>query len=536
LKKVTGDIWIYIDLRNKKHFEECINLLGAAKELAVLTGGKTIALFMDAGETCNSGDAVKGISPEEASAICVRNSADSVFIMEHKDLSLCRPDVHARALTILIKEMTPRMMLFPLSDMGREVAASCAAYCDSGLNADCVEFSMEDNRIIAGCPSWGGEIMAKLTWSNPEITGFATVPANAFSPCVTQGNPGEVKRIRVNGEIVTDRLKRISHEHTHEGHRKLEDADIIVVGGAGVGTSEGFAMVRRLAAAVGGEIGATRPPVINHWVDEERLIGQTGKIVHPRLLFSIGTSGAVQYTAGISGAEYIVAINRDPASPVFNVADAGIVADSRTIMPLITNRIKQLTMRDLADSISVEKTGEPGAGLGEKIGKIRRSNDWTIEYLAEKTDQTPEFIEKVENGEMVPSVSFLLKLSRALGIDPGTFLSDEEKAQIEDKRAKAFITRTKNYAYQTLTPGAENQHLRGFMITIEAKQDHKPVAYKHEGEEFIYVMEGSLELTLDSKATHLKAGESMHYNSEIPHKLKNIGNETTRCLVMLYTP
>jgi len=171
-----------------------------------------------------------------------------------------------------------------------------------------------------------------------------------------------------------------------------------------------------------------------------------------------------------------------------------------------------------------------------KIEKIRRSNDWTIEYLAEKTDQTPEFIEKVENGEMVPSVSFLLKLSRALGVDPGTFLSDEEKAQIEDKRAKAFITRTKNYAYQTLTPGAENQHLRAFMITIEAKQDHKPVAYKHEGEEFIYVMEGDLELTLDSKITNLKTGESMHYNSEIPHKLKNIGNETTRCLVMLYTP
>ncbi len=536
MKKVTGDIWVYIDLRNKRHFEEGMNLLGAAKRLAGLTGGKTVALLMDAGETCNSGEAVKGISPEDASAVCVKNGADSVFILEHNDLSLCRPDVHAGALTILIKEMAPKMALFPLSDMGREIASSCAAYCDSGLIADCVEFSMEDNRIIAGCPSWGGEIMARLTWGDPEITGFATIPANAFSPCVETGNPGEIKRIQVKGEIVTDRLKRISHEISHEGHRKLEEADIVVVGGAGVGTSEGFAMVRRLAAAIGGEIGATRPPVINHWVDEERLIGQTGKTVHPRLLFTIGTSGAIQYTAGITGSEYIVAINRDSSSPVFSVADAGIVADARIIMPLITNRIKLLTMRDLADSMTVSETGKAGTALGVKIEKIRRSNDWTIEYLAEKTDQTPEFIEKVENGEMVPSVSFLLKLSRALGVDPGTFLSDEEKAQIEDKRAKAFITRTKNYAYQTLTPGAENQHLRAFMITIEAKQDHKPVAYKHEGEEFIYVMEGDLELTLDSKITNLKTGESMHYNSEIPHKLKNIGNETTRCLVMLYTP
>ncbi len=461
MKKVTGDIWIYIDLRNKKHFEEGMNLLGAAKVLAGLTGGKTVALVMNHSETCNSGDTVKVVPPEDASNICIRNSADLVFILENNDLSLCRPDVHARALTILIKEMSPKMVLFPLSDMGKEIAASCAAYCDSGLIADCVEFSMEDNRIIAGCPSWGGEIMARLTWDNPDITGFATVPASAFSPCVNPGNPGEVKKIQVKGEIVTDRLKRLSHTHTHEGHRRLEDADIVVVGGAGVGTSDGFAMVRRLAAAIGGEVAATRPPVINHWVDEERLIGQTGKTVHPRLLFSIGTSGAVQYTAGITNSEYIVAINRDPASPVFSVADAGIVADARTIMPLITNRLKQLTMRDLADSISADEAGQTGTGLGKKINKIRNANNWTIEYLAEKTDQTPEFIEKVENGEMVPSVSFLLKLSRALGVDPGTFLSDEEKAQIEDKRAKAFITRTKNYAYQTLTPGAENQHLRG---------------------------------------------------------------------------
>ena len=113
---------------------------------------------------------------------------------------------------------------------------------------------------------------------------------------------------------------------------------------------------------------------------------------------------------------------------------------------------------------------------------------------------------------------------------------DVQKAYIEDKRAQEFIKRTKNYAYQTLTPGAENQHLRGFMITIEPRQAHKPVAYKHEGEEFVYVMEGSLELTLDNKVNQLKTGESIHYNSEIPHKLKNLGNETTRCLVMLYTP
>ncbi len=534
-----NDIWVYIDIRNQRHFDESINVLGAAARLAELTSGKCVALITSAGDDKKTDDGIKGgscIPVNVATERCVDKGADIVSVLEHPDLDQYRPDYHAKTLSGIVKEREPKIVLFPLSDFAREIAALCAAYNDSGLIADCVEFSLEDGQIIAGCPSWGGEIMARLTYTNPDLTGFATVQPGSFSPSDRKGNPGEVERISITGDIRTDTLARISLETGHTGKRKLEDADIVVVGGAGVGNADGFSMVRQLSAAMGGEVGATRPPVINHWVDEERLIGQTGKTVRPELLISVGTSGAVQYTAGITDSGYIVAINRDPNSPVFHVADVGIVADAKTIMPLITNRIKKLVMRDIADFMNVTNGSEAGAGLGEKIKKIRESHDWTIESLAQQTDQTPEFIQKVETNEVVPSVSFLLKLSRALGVDPGTFLSDEEKAHIQDKRAQAFITRTKNYAYQTLTPGAENQHLRGFMITIEAKQTHKPVAYKHEGEEFIYVMEGSLELTLDNRINHIKAGESMHYNSEIPHKLKNKGNDTTRCLVMLYTP
>ena len=534
-----NDIWVYIDLRNKRHFDESINVLGAGTQLAESTSGKCIALLTGTGSDKETGNGIKGssfIPVEEATGICIGKGADIVSILEHPDLDLYRPDYHAKAISGIVKERGPKIVLFPLSDFAREIAALCAAHNDSGLIADCVEFSMEDGRIIAGCPSWGGEIMAKLTFTNPDLTGFATVSPGSFSPVDRKGNPGEVETISVKDDVKSVNPERVSIGTGQAGKRKLEDADIVVVGGAGVGNADGFSMVRQLSAAMGGEVGATRPPVINHWIDEERLIGQTGKTVRPELLISIGTSGAVQYTAGITDSDYIVAINRDPNSPVFHIADVGIVADAKTIMPLITSRIKKLVMRDIADFMNVSEGGEAGAGLGEKIKKIRESNDWTVESLAQQTDQTPEFIQKVETNEVVPSVSFLLKLSRALGVDPGTFLSDEEKAHIQDKRAQAFTTRTKNYAYQTLTPGAENQHLRGFMITIEAKQAHKPVAYKHEGEEFIYVMEGTLELTLDNKVHNLKVGESMHYNSEIPHKLKNKGNETTRCLVMLYTP
>jgi quercetin dioxygenase-like cupin family protein len=155
--------------------------------------------------------------------------------------------------------------------------------------------------------------------------------------------------------------------------------------------------------------------------------------------------------------------------------------------------------------------------------------------MAGATGQTPEFIEQIENEEFSPSVSFLLSLAKALNVDPSTFLRKEEKEVIRGQRSKAFTKRTRIYSYQTLTPGAESNHLRAFIVTIESRQAHKPVEYKHEGEEFIYVMEGELEVNLGSKNHHLKTGESIHFNSDIPHKLKSLSNQDTRCLVVLYT-
>jgi quercetin dioxygenase-like cupin family protein len=132
-------------------------------------------------------------------------------------------------------------------------------------------------------------------------------------------------------------------------------------------------------------------------------------------------------------------------------------------------------------------------------------------------------------------VGFLLRLAQALDVDPGTFLREEEQTAIRDRRLEAYVRRTQDYAYETLTEGREADHLRAFMVTIEPHGAHKPVAYKHEGEEFILVMAGELELTLDQKAHVLKAGEHIHFNSYTPHRLKSLSNDPTRCLVVLYT-
>jgi len=533
------EIWVYVDLRSERFYDFSLKVLGKARDLATTVSGKAAAVL--AGSSTQDGpEGAPGIracvSLDVAAKKCIAHGADLVYLLNDPGLAAIRADTYAPVLAEAVQARGPMYLLFTLTDFGRELAARTARICDGGLVADGVDLRIDENKMVATCPSWGGEIMAEIGFADAERTGFATVQPYPFQAVQIQGDPGAVEHIPIASPRERRGLKLLATSAQPEEHRRLEEADVVVVGGAGLGNAEGFSLVRELAAALGGEVAATRPPVLQHWVDEERLIGQTGKTVRPRLLFSIGTSGAVQYTAGIMEAENIVAVNRDPKAPIFQIADIGIVTDAKTFVPALTAKVKQVVMRRLADVLTQDKGTERGAGFGAKVVRLREGQNWSREALAKATGQSPEFIEQIEEDELTPSVSFLLTLARALKVDPSTFLRDEEKAMIRDERAQAFIKRTQNYSYQTLTPGAENEHLRAFMITIESRQTHKPVAYKHEGEEFILVMEGDLGLTLGSKSHHLKPGESIHFHSETPHKLKSLSDEPTRCVVVLYTP
>ena len=544
--KMTNEIWVFGDLRHERLFRFSLNVLAKARALSRHINGKAVMVFLSAPHDGAQSDNDPGaVSLKSAFKASFARGADRVCVLENDQFSVPFCDVYAEALAGVVKQHSPMLVLFALTDFGREMASRAARICDAGLMADCVDLQMTDNGIVGLCPAWGGEIMAEITYVYGHGTGFATVHPQIQTPRIQEHGEavldedramGEVERIPVQTDPDVNRPRLLSRSPEPAEHRKLEEAEIVVVGGAGLGNMEGFGLVRELAVAVGGEVAGTRPPVLYHWVDEDRLIGQTGKAVRPNLLFSIGTSGAIQYTAGITESKTIVAINRDANAPIFRVADLGIVADVKTFLPLLTTRAKQVVMRKLADVLSHTKkaSGEAG-GFGAKIQKIRKSRDWTVESLAKATGQTPEFMALVESDKMSPPVSFLLRLAGALGVDPGTFLRKEEQTAIRDQRAQAFIKRTKSYSYETLTPGAEESHLRAFMVTIESHHAHKPVEYRHEGEEFIYVMEGDLEFVLGGKPHVLKKGESIHFNSDIPHKLKSLSNEPTRCLVMLYT-
>jgi len=527
------DIWVVADLRSERFFGYTLNLLAQARELAQAVSGRAAVVVLESPSPAPAEQA--GPPPDEAVARSLAHGADLVYRIADPLLAAPRADCFALALAAAVRQRAPRLVLCALTDFGRELAARAARLHDAGLIADCADLRWQAGGIVASCPSWGGEITAEITYADPDRTGFATVQPHIRAAVAFAGIPGVAERLPIDSLTPPPGLTLLSRETEPEGRRCLEDAETVVVGGGGLGSADGFHLLRELAVALGAEVGATRPPVAQHWVDEDRLIGQTGKTVRPRLLVSVGTSGAIQYTAGIAESETIVAVNRDAEAPIFALADIGVVADARTFLPLLTAKVKQTVMRGLADLIWDENEKDGAESFGDRIRKIREARDWTPAALAEATGQTPEFIARVERDEVAPPVAFLLRLAAALGVDPSTFLSREEKTHLRDQRAQAYIKRTQNYSYQNLTPEAAHDHLKAFLITIDPKQAHKPVAYKHEGEEFIFVMAGELELTLGSKAHHLHPGESIHFNSDTPHKLKSLSSVETRCLVVLYT-
>lgn len=535
IQETCRDIWVVADLRNERLYGYTLNIIAKARELALAVAGRAAVIILEPSSLTAVAGEPSGLAPEEAVTRTLAYGADIVYRIAHPDLAPARADIFSMVLADAVRQCTPRIVLCALTDFGRELAARTARLHNAGLIADCADLRWSDGDIIASCPSWGGEIIAEITFADPTRTGFATVQSHIRAAVKARGNPGRVESLNIAAMTPPAGLHFLSRVPEPEGHRRLEDADAVVVGGGGMGSADGFQLTRELAVALGAEVGATRPPVAQHWVDEDRLIGQTGKTIRPRLLFSIGTSGAIQYTAGIAASDTIVAVNRDAEAPIFAIADIGVVADAKSFLPLLTAKVKQTVMRGLADFIWDNGEKEGAESFGTRIRKIREARNWTSATLAEATGQTPEFIAQVERDEVSPPVAFLLRLATALGVAPSTFLNREEKTLLRDQRARAFIKRTQNYSYQNLTPGAEHGHLQAFLITIDPKQTHKPVAYKHEGEEFIFVLAGDLELTLGGKTHLLHPGESIHFNSDTPHKLRSLSNVETRCLVVLYT-
>ncbi len=174
--------------------------------------------------------------------------------------------------------------------------------------------------------------------------------------------------------------------------------------------------------------------------------------------------------------------------------------------------------------------------FGAKMKQLRLVRKVSFEQLANKTGFSQRYLKEIEEGVAIPPVSAVIQVAKALAIDAGSFLSAEEQQASERKRRESFYKRTQAYSYKTLTPDAETKHMKAFLVTIDPRQDHKMVEYKPDGEEFLYVLKGHIEVMVGENENLLKRGETLHFNSGITHKLRNVSDEEAKLLVVIYTP
>jgi quercetin dioxygenase-like cupin family protein len=176
--------------------------------------------------------------------------------------------------------------------------------------------------------------------------------------------------------------------------------------------------------------------------------------------------------------------------------------------------------------------------FGAQMKRLRQESELSLENLANDTGSSLDRLLCIENDEVLPTVSEVLRISKALSVDPGSFLSAEDE-EAQKRKLELYRKRTEAYAYTPLTPGAKNKHMMAFLVSIDAHSEHevdKKVEFQHEGEEFIYVLKGTLEIYVGENRRILKPGDSLHFNSAITHRLSNISDDPMELIAVLYTP
>lgn len=325
----TDGIWVFGDYRNYFQNRVTLQLIAKGKELAESLGTELTVLIL-------------GHQIHQYAMEYVAHGADVVMVVDHPVLQAYQVETYSRVVARLVEEKGPHIFLAGATAFGREFFPRLAKRLRTGLSADCVALDVdrETGWLIQTTPSFGGELLADVITPHcrPQM---ATVHPGLFKERVHDKTAiGRILYPEV--KVEADERVQLVRSKPEQGHRgDLEDAPVVVVGGRGMGSRENFQVLLELAECLGGKVGATRPAVMSGWADEDRLLGQTGKSVKPKLLITVGTSGAVQYTTGIQGAEIIVAVNRDPSAPIFKMADLGLVGDGRAVSTLLLEKLRK---------------------------------------------------------------------------------------------------------------------------------------------------------------------------------------------------
>jgi electron transfer flavoprotein alpha subunit len=282
---------------------------------------------------------VTGSGVEAAASQAGRFGAQTVYVADDPALEAPLPQPRVDVLARLIEERALDTVLFAASVLTADIAAALAARLDTGLNWDLVDLVQEDGKLVGKRPALDDTVYVDVGWkSEPRL---ALVRTGTFDP-VENGGEAQVEQLDVQLEDFSTRARMVEQAHEESEGPSIEDADVIVAGGRGLGGPENFALVEELAKALGGAVAATRAVVDAGWYPYATQVGQTGKTVSPRLYIGVGVSGAIQHKVGMQGSNVIVAINKDPNAPIFEYADLGVVGDLHAIVPKLTDLVRQL--------------------------------------------------------------------------------------------------------------------------------------------------------------------------------------------------
>ena len=321
-------IWVFAEQRRGTLTPVSLELLGKAQELAGRLNQEVSALLV-------------GVDVSGIAETLIKHGADNVYLVQHETLKDYRTIAYTKVFEELINKHRPNILLLGATHIGRDLAPRVSRRVGAGLTADCTELTIdpEEGILLQTRPAFGGNVMATIAsrYSRPQM---ATVRPGVMEAQPKPGSKGKV--IHHAFSIPEDEIGSRVLETVREEKRgvNLSDAKVIVAGGRGVGDAEGFKLLENMAAVMGGELAGTRVAVEEGWVPGDRQVGQTGQSVRPELYIACGISGAIQHRAGMMNARFIIAINKDPRAPIFQVADWGIVGDFHEVVPEMVRQLR----------------------------------------------------------------------------------------------------------------------------------------------------------------------------------------------------
>jgi electron transfer flavoprotein alpha subunit len=323
-------IMIYAEFRNGKVAPVSFELLGIGRELADQRNVPLSAVLIGAG----LGDAARDL---------ISYGADVVYQVDDPALEYFSDEIYGNILEDVAREQKPEVVLAGATAIGRSFIPLVATSLATGLTADCtqLEIRQEDGMLLQTRPAFGGNIMATIECPHTRPQMATVRPRVMKAAPKDPERSGKIVDYKPASERLQSEVKVLQSVLEEQDQINITEGDIIVSGGRGLEDEKGFELIRQLADAIGGAVGASRAAVDSDWIAYPHQVGQTGKTVNPKLYIACGISGAIQHVVGMQSSETIVAINRDPDAPIFDVATYGIVGDLFEVVPKIVEKLKE---------------------------------------------------------------------------------------------------------------------------------------------------------------------------------------------------